>query len=128
MNWVDLVLLLALGQLFVFGVMVGRARGKYGIKAPAVTGHEMFQRIYRVQMNTLELLVILVPALLLAAKYFPAPWVAALGAVYLVGRVVFAFAYLKNPASRSLGFALSAGPVVGLWCMALAGVLRQSGA
>ncbi|MBB4843448.1 putative membrane protein YecN with MAPEG domain [Paucibacter oligotrophus] len=126
MNWLDLVALLALGQYFLFASLVGRARGKYGVKAPAVTGHEVFERFYRVQMNTLELLVIFIPSLLLAAKYFPANWVAAVGAVYLLGRAVYAYAYVKQPAGRALGFVLSAGPTMCLLLMALVGVLRQA--
>jgi len=126
MNWVDLVALLALSQYFCFAALTGRARGKYGVKAPAVTGHEGFERQYRVQMNTLELLVVFVPALLLAGKYFPPAWAAAVGAVYLLGRTLYAWAYVKNPASRGLGFVLSAAPTMCLLLMALAGLLRQA--
>ena len=66
MPWLNLTITLALLQALVFGVLVGRARGKYGVKAPATTGHEMFDRYYRVQMNTMELLLLLVPAAYLA--------------------------------------------------------------
>src|SRR5882757_3533889 len=58
MAWVDTVGLLAVVQLFVFGVMVGRARGKYGVAAPATAGHPIFERYYRVQMNTVESLLV----------------------------------------------------------------------
>ena len=57
MNDVDLVALAAILQLLVFGVFVGLARSRYGVKAPATTGHPMFERAYRVQMNTTELIV-----------------------------------------------------------------------
>ena len=70
MTPVDIVAMLALLQYLVFGAQVGSARGKYGVKAPAVTGHEMFERAYRVQMPTLELLVMLLPALYVAARYW----------------------------------------------------------
>ena len=103
MNYVDLVALLALVQFLFFGAMVGRARGRYGVKAPAVSGHEMFERALRVQMNTLELLVVLLPALYVAAKYWPQAWVAAAGAVYLVGRFVYWRSYVAAPASRGAG-------------------------
>ncbi|MGS0753637.1 MAPEG family protein [Roseateles sp. GG27B] len=83
MHYVDIVAMLAVLQYLVFGALVGKARGKYGIKAPAITGSEGFERIYRVHMNTLELLVALLPALYVAARYWPAQYVAALGAVYL---------------------------------------------
>jgi hypothetical protein len=67
MVWVELVTVAALLQYLVFGTLVSRARGKYGVKAPATTGNDMFERFYRVQMNTLELMVVLIPALWMAA-------------------------------------------------------------
>lgn len=125
MAWVDVVIVLALLQYLAFGVLVGRGRGQYGVSAPAITGHEMFERLYRVQMNTLELLVVLVPALWMAARYWSPIWVAGAGAVYLVGRVVYWRAYVKEPSSRTLGYALSFIPTVGLLLAALAGAVRQ---
>lgn len=119
MNFVDIIAMLALLQYLMFGSLVGRARGTYGVKAPAVTGHEQFERVYRVQMNTLELLVVFLPALYVAARYWPAPFVAGVGAVYLVGRVVYWRAYVAAPASRGLGFLLSVGPVFTLLIVAL---------
>jgi uncharacterized MAPEG superfamily protein len=123
MNWIDLVATLAVLQFVAFGVFVGIARGRYGVHAPAVTGHEMFERAYRVQMNTLEQLVALLPALYLAARYWPAGWVAAAGAVYLVGRQVYRQAYLRDPRSRSLGFGLSAFPILALLAATLVGIV-----
>jgi|JI7StandDraft_1071085.scaffolds.fasta_scaffold215022_2 glutathione S-transferase len=119
MNAVDAVAMLAVIQYLVFGSLVGKARGTYGVKAPAVTGHEQFERVYRVQMNTLELLVALIPALYAAAHYWPGLYVAAAGAVYLVGRVVYWRAYVTEPRSRGLGFMLSIGPIFTLAVCAL---------
>ncbi len=124
MNLVDLVALLALVQLFVFSVLVGRARGRYQVKAPAVTGHEMFERAYRVQMNTLEIMVLFVPALYLAARHWSPAYAALAGAVYLVGRSVYAVAYLRSPDRRGLGFALSVVPVLVMIIASFIGVLR----
>ncbi len=112
MDLVTVVLSLALVEYIVFAVLVGRARGQYGVKAPAVTGHEMFERYYRVQMNTLELLVVFVPAILTFAHYVSARWAAGLGAVYVVGRVIYLMSYVKNPASRGAGFGLSMLPIM----------------
>ena len=67
MAWVEIVTCLALIQYLVFGSLVAKARGQYGVKAPAVTGHEMFERFYRVQMNTLELFPVLLVGLFMAA-------------------------------------------------------------
>lgn len=114
MNYVDLVAVLAVLQLVFFGILVGRARGRYGVAAPAVSGHEMFERIYRVQMNTLELIVAFLPALFIAAQYWPRAYVAGAGAVYLLGRLVFWRSYMAAPASRGLGFALSMLPILSL--------------
>jgi glutathione S-transferase len=96
------------------------------VQAPAISGHPAFERIYRVQMNTLELLVAFVPALLLAAQHWHALAVAGVGAVYLVGRVLYARAYVANPASRALGFVLSLLPVGVLLLGALLGALRSA--
>jgi uncharacterized membrane protein YecN with MAPEG domain len=128
MNLVDIVAALALLQYLVFGGLVGRARGRYGVKAPAVTGSEMFERAYRVQMNTLELLVALLPALYLAARYWPPAFAAAAGAVYLVGRLIYAQAYVKDPARRGLGFMLSIAPVFVLVVAGLGAAVRSAAA
>ena len=120
MQYVDIVAMLAILQYLVFGSLVGRARGKYSIKAPAITGSEAFERIYRVQMNTLELLVALLPAMYVSARYWPAEYVASLGAIYLIGRVLYWRAYVRAPQSRNVGFTLSMLPV---FTLVLAGLV-----
>jgi uncharacterized MAPEG superfamily protein len=126
MAYIELVTALALAQYLVFATLVGRARGQYGVKAPAVTGHEMFERFYRVQMNTLELMVVFLPALWLAARHAKPEWMAALGAVYLVGRLVYLRAYVSNPGSRGMGFLLSFMPVVMLLATGLLGACKAA--
>jgi hypothetical protein len=131
MHAIALVAALALLQYLVFAALVGRARGRYGVRGPAVTGHEMFERYYRVQMNTLELLIVLLPSLWLASQYWWPRGMAALGCVYLIGRQVYFRAYLRDPGSRNLGFMLSAIPTLVLLGAALVGagleVLRVAG-
>jgi hypothetical protein len=95
----------------------------YGVTAPAVVGHEMFERAYRVQMNTLELLVAFLPGLFLAGKYWSQVLVAGVGAVYLLGRFIYWRAYMGAPKSRALGYGLSAMPTLALLVAALAGAL-----
>lgn len=112
MDLVVLVIALALAQFIVFAVLVGRARGKYGVNAPAVTGHEVFERYFRVQQNTLELLVVFVPAVWLFAQNVSATWAAGLGALYLVGRVLYLTSYVKDPARRGPGFGMSMLPIM----------------
>jgi uncharacterized MAPEG superfamily protein len=110
--WIDVVAAVAVIQYMAFGIMVGAARTHYGVHAPATTGHPQFDRLYRVQMNTLEMLVALLPAMYMAARYWSPNMVAGGGAVYLIGRLVYQRAYLKDPATRTLGFALSVFPVL----------------
>lgn len=124
MSAVDLVALLALAQYFAFSALVGKARAQYGVDAPAVTGHPMFERAYRVQMNTLELLVMFLPVLYIAARYWNPLYVAAAGAVFLVGRLLYRQAYVRDPKSRSLGFAVSVTPVVVLLVAGAVGAVR----
>ena len=112
MDLVVLVIALALAQFIVFAVLVGRARGKYGVNAPAVTGNEIFERYFRVQQNTLELLVVFVPATWLFAQNVSAAWAAGLGALYLVGRVLYLTSYVKDPAKRGPGFGMSMLPIM----------------
>jgi uncharacterized membrane protein YecN with MAPEG domain len=123
MALIEIVTVLALLQYLFFSIQVGQARQKYGVKAPAVTGHELFERAYRVQMNTLEVLVLFLPALWLAAQHWSPTLVAALGAVYLVGRGLYARSYVQDPASRGLGFVLSIGPAVTLLVAGLVGAV-----
>lgn len=122
---VDLVIALALAQYLLFGTLVAQARGKYGVKAPAVSGHEVFERYYRVQMNTLEQLILLLPLMLLARSYIADYWVALAGVFYLIGRFMYFRAYVADPRSRSLGFTLGLIPVVLLLLVVLIGALWQ---
>jgi glutathione S-transferase len=124
MVWVDIVALLALLQLVAFSALVGRARARYSIAAPATSGHPVFERYFRVQMNTIETLLAFLPSLWLAAKYWAPRYVALVGAVYLVGRLIYLKDYVRDPKSRSLGFALSVLPALALLLAALVGALR----
>jgi len=114
MPYVAIVTVAALLQFFWFGWQVGVARGKYNIAAPAVSGNEMFERVFRVHMNTLEQLVVFLPALWIFAGFISPLWAAVLGAIFIVGRAVYARTYIKDPKSRSPGFAMSALPVLAL--------------
>ena len=122
MPYVELVAILAVLQFISFTALTGRARGQSGLKAPAVTGHEGFERMYRVQMNTLELLIAFLPSLFLAARHWSPGLVAAVGAVYLVGRGLYWRAYVRDPARRGLGFVLSMLPTTALAVLALVGI------
>jgi len=112
MESVSVVIGLALLQYIAFAMLVGRARGKYGVKAPAIAGHEVFERYFRVQQNTLELLVVFVPAVWLFGQYVNPTWAAGLGVVYLIGRVLYLRSYVADPAKRGPGFGLSFFPIL----------------
>lgn len=102
----SLVVLLCV--LLQFGTMlaVGRARQRYGIKAPATSGHPDFERAFRVQMNTLEASVLFLPTLWLAVHYGFPLWAGLTGLVWVIGRAWYALAYLKAAERRGGGFLL----------------------
>ena len=112
MELVAIVIALALLQYAIFGMLVGKARVTYEIKAPAISGHPVFERYYRVQMNTLEQLIIFVPSILIFAHYSNTTLAAGLGALYIIGRVIYLMSYIKDPAKRSLGFLIGYAPMV----------------
>ena len=124
MACVNLVTLGALLEYFVFIYLVGKARENYGVKAPAISGHEIFERYFRVQQNTLELLIAFIPALWIAAQYWNPTWMAAIGAVFLIGRLLYLRGYVSDPKARSLGFLLSAVPILILVGAGVVGAVR----
>jgi uncharacterized membrane protein YecN with MAPEG domain len=107
MEFVAIVGALALLEYGVFVLICGHARGRHGVVAPATTGNAAFERAFRVQMNTLEQLVIFLPGLLLFAVYVSEPWAAALGVVFILGRALYARSYLTDPARRGPGFGIT---------------------
>lgn len=119
-----LVTLLTILLLLGTGVTVGVARGRYGIKAPATSGHPAFERAFRVQMNTLEAAMMLLPALWLAAHYGLGSWAGIAGLAWLVGRVWYALAYLKDASKREGGFVLGMLAFVTVLGLAAFGVGR----
>jgi glutathione S-transferase len=125
MAYVDIVTALALLQFIGFGIQVGRARERFGVKAPAITGNDQFERYFRVQQNTLESLVVFIPSLFLVSRYFNPLWAAGLGVIYLAGRQVYAGAYVKDPAKRSAGYALTMLPVLALIVGGLIGAVMR---
>jgi len=124
MAYVDIVTALAVLQFIVFGFKVGSARGRYGVKAPAITGNEIFERLFRVQQNTLEQLIAFLPGIYLFSHYFSPLVAAALGVLYLVGRELYAYSYVKDPAKRGLGYGLTFLPMVILVVGGLIGAIR----
>ena len=125
MTYVDIVTALALLQFMVFGFRVSKARGRYGVAAPAIAGNEVFERYFRVQQNTLEQLIVFLPALYVFSHYYSPLVAAALGVVYLIGREIYAFTYVKDPKKREIGFVLTVLPLAILIFGGLFGAIRQ---
>jgi uncharacterized MAPEG superfamily protein len=107
MELVSFVIALALLECFAFGVLVGQARGRFGVEAPAMTGHPDFERINRVHQNSLEQLVLFVPAIWIFASTVSPRIAAALGLVFVVGRAVYARGYMQEAKKRGTGMAIS---------------------
>ena len=105
---VAIVTILALLLYFIMGLRVGQARSKYGVVAPAISGNADFERIYRVQANTLEWLPIFLPAMWLVALYWDERIAAGLGVVWIVGRFLYMTGYAREASARSTGFGIQA--------------------
>jgi glutathione S-transferase len=118
--------LLVLLLHFALSIMVGRARERYGIKAPAIIGNEHFERAYRVQMNTIEQMLFFLPAMWLCAVLLSDIAAAAGGVIWVIGRVVYAVRYVNDPASRGLGIMISMLAQFALWLGAAAGLVRAA--
>ena len=111
MELLAIITVLILIQVLFFGFEVGKARGKFKIKAPAVSGDEMFDRHYRIHQNTIEQIVIFIPSLWLFGYFVHMNIGAGLGLLFLIGRLIFRSAYLKDPASREIGFIMGFLPI-----------------
>lgn len=107
MAWVTIVAMLALLEYFYFSIQVGQARGKFGVKAPATTGNEQFERYHRVHQNTMEQLVMFLPSLFTFATLVSQTWAAILGVVFIIGRAVYFNLYISNPDKRGPGVLIS---------------------
>ena len=124
MPYVHLVIVLALLEFLLFGQAVGHARTRYKVPAPAMSGHEVFDRYFRAHMNTLEQLVVFLPSIWLFAHYVNAWAAVTLGMLFIVGRGLYFRGYVQAAESRHAGFVLSAIPTVTLLIGALIGVTR----
>lgn len=107
-----LATLIALAIFIWTMMLVSRARTRLGIPAPACTGNEEFERYFRVQMNTLEQLVLLLPALWLCAIWVGELYAGIGGLVWCLGRVIYVASYIRDPKSRTIGFFLTFVPTV----------------
>ena len=120
----SLATLIGVALMFWTSIIVGKARVKYEIKAPATSGHEMFDRAYRVQMNTLESAMLLLPSMWMYASLIGDLGAGVSGAIWVAGRVWFALAYQQDPAKRGPGFGISFLAIAGMWAGSLWAVIQ----
>jgi len=118
-HYTALVTLLAIAVYFYSSILVSQARRKFGVKLPAISGNPDFERVFRAQMNTLEWLPIFLPSLWLFAIYISDPIAAALGLVWVAGRILYILGYAQATEKRGRGFAIQAFAAIALWLGAL---------
>ena len=121
--WPSLVTVITLLMYFVVTINVGRARAKYKIMPPQMTGDENFERVVRVQQNTLEQLILFLPSLWLFSLFVSPVWGAGIGTVWVVGRILFAWGYYQAAEKRTLGFGISSLTTIALLIGALVGII-----
>jgi glutathione S-transferase len=122
-HFTALITCLAVALYFSTSVLVARARAKYGIKAPTTSGNPDFERVFRVQMNTLEWMPIFLPALWLFAIYISDPIAAAIGLVWILGRILYMTGYSQAAGKRGRGFGIQALAALALWIGAVGAIL-----
>ncbi len=108
MELIAVVTALAVFQVFSFAFLVGRQRAKHGVDAPAITGEAEFERAFRIHQNTVEQMVIFLPALWIFGYYVDAQIGAGLGLLFVVSRLIYRRSYLSDPTSRTAGFGIGA--------------------
>ena len=122
-HFTALVTCLSILTYFFTSIQVSKARVAFGIKAPAISGNPDFERVFRVQMNTLEWMPIFLPSLWLFAFYINDALAAALGLVWIVGRVLYMVGYSQAAAKRGLGFGIQAAATTLLWLGAIGAII-----
>ena len=121
-HFTALVTCLAIALYFYTSVLVAKARARFGIKAPAITGNPDFERVFRVQMNTLEWMPIFLPSLWLFAYNISDGKAAAIGLVWIAGRVLYITGYSQASDKRGTGFGIQALAAIALWLGAIGAI------
>lgn len=126
MIWTSLVTLLTILLIWIFTARTGRARMKHGVAAPATSGSPEFERASRVHGNTIEQAVMFLPALWVAAYFTLGDQIAAaIGALWIIGRLVYSSAYLKDPKKRGPGMMITMLSTAALVLAGLYGVIGR---
>jgi glutathione S-transferase len=114
-HFTALITCLALLVYMWASILVSRARAKFGVKLPAIAGNPDFERVFRAHMNTLEWLPIFLPSLWLFAIYIGDGIAAAIGAVWVIGRILYVLGYARAVEKRGPGFFIQALATIALW-------------
>ena len=122
-HFTALVTCLAISLYFFTSIRVSQARATFGIKVPSITGNPDFERVFRVQMNTLEWMPIFLPSLWLFAIYVSDTIAAAIGLVWIGGRILYMTGYSQAAERRGRGFGIQAMATGILWVGALGGII-----
>mgnify|MGYP001954043261 CR=1 FL=1 len=117
--------LIAVGQFFAFSFLVGRARVKHNVPAPATYGNPEFERTFRVQQNTMEQLVIFPPSLWMLGLWVNDMAAGVLAIFWVIGRELYAMSYIKDPEGRGKGFMISMAAGAILWAGALGAIAYE---
>lgn len=123
MELIALVTVLVAFEYFFLSIMVGKSRSECGVPAPSIIGDDKFERVFRVQQNTMEQLVMFFPALWVFGYYVQAESGAVLGLVFLVGRILYARGYVKDANKRGPGFVIGVLALLALMLGGLTGVV-----
>jgi glutathione S-transferase len=122
--WISLVTILSLILFFVVTINVGRARAKYGVKAPEMSGNADFERVLRVQQNTLEQLALFLPALWIFGNFIAPIPAAIIGSIWILGRILYAWGYYQAAEKRGPGFGISSLATIVLLLGSLYGIVQ----
>jgi glutathione S-transferase len=124
-HWTALVTVLAILFYFYTGYGVAVARQEYGVRAPAISGNPDFERVFRVQANTLEWMPIFLPLLWLFAFYVSDIWAAVLGLIWIGGRIFYMVSYSDAADKRGSGFGIQVAACAVLLIGALIGIISS---
>ena len=123
--WPSLITVSALILYFVVTINVGRARFKHKVSPPQMTGNPDFERVLRVQQNTLDQMILFLPSLWLFSQFISPIWGAAIGAVWIIGRTLFAWGYYQAAEKRAAGFGISTLATLALLGGSLTGIIMS---